>query len=115
MNKERGDVEFKAGEKTYILKPTPDCFCQIEADLGRGLLVLAAEFAATRYGFTELLAIVHAGANAGSDENPYDKQEIGDAILDVGTTDTATVVLEFLTTALGGRSKKKPRAKKAAK
>ena len=44
-NKERGEVAFEAGDKTYTLRFSIDAMCQMEEATGKGVVAITQEFA----------------------------------------------------------------------
>lgn len=104
-NRIRGEVTMVCGQRSFILRPSFQALLEIEEDLGAGLVEIARRIAERRYGIKDLLAIATAGARAVDPE--VRREDVGQAIAEVGLQAASGPVLLFLSYALGGPEEKK--------
>ena len=104
-NAARGEVTFKAGERTYVLRPTFEALCAIEDRLDAGIIEIAERIVGRRYGIREIAAILTAGAQAA--DKDVTEAEIGAAIAEVGLRRATELALVLLAGALSGGSEEK--------
>lgn len=103
-NKHRGEVEIELGGKTYVIRPTFQCMCEIEAGTGKGVMALAIAWAARNFGIADAAVIVTAGMKAAGEEGAT-LQKVGDMIFEVGLANVTAPIAKFLEMALGGPTK----------
>ena len=101
-NQQRGEVELKLGDQTYIMRPTFEALCAIEARLGVGLLEIAERMAERRIGLGDATVIIFETAKAGG--HKAKEAEIGEGILEVGLFAVVPPIIELLDRALTGPS-----------
>jgi hypothetical protein len=93
------------GQQSFVLRPSFNGLLEIEDALGAGLVEIAQRIAERRYGLKDLLEIATAGAKAVDPQ--VRREEIGQAIAEVGLQAASGPVLLFLSYALGGPEEKK--------
>ncbi len=100
-NKHRGEVEIELGGKTYALRPSFQCICEIEAQTGLTIVALARRYGAGNFGMTDAAVIVTAGMKAAGEEGAS-LQKVGDMIFLGGLDKIGAALPGFLMMALGG-------------
>lgn len=110
-NTPRGDIAITLDKQDYLIRPTFQALCEIEAATGKPILSLAEIMADGKITLTEMAAIIEAGIKAGSYVS-VNKEVIGKEMLKMGITGVLAVISNFLHIALTGETaptKKKPR------
>ncbi len=105
MNKHRGEREFKAGDKTYILRPTADALQEIEDALDMGLVRFTIGIETHDYRIGQISKAVHLLAKAGGSED--DLRTIREVIMESGLLKAAAAVGAILTSELTASRQKK--------
>ena len=54
MNKARGEVTLSLGDRDWVLRPTFQALCEIESELGEGLIALVRRLAAGSVGVRDV-------------------------------------------------------------
>lgn len=99
MNKYRGEVSIKLGEREYVLRPTFEALVEIEERLGSGLVLIARRFANREFGIRDVACIIAAGIKGAGGKVP---ENIGELIAKAGILPYAETIVLFLTGALSG-------------
>ncbi len=102
MNKARGEVTLSLGGRDWVLRPTFQALCEIESELGEGLIALVRRLAAGSVGVRDVAVIVHAGIKAVEKKPPsYDK--VGQMVIEAGIVGLLGPLGEFLGAAFSDR------------
>ena len=102
-NEHRGEVAITLVGEDYVMRPTFQCLCEIEAQTGVGIFAMARRFHASNFGISDAAIIVTAGMKAAGETGATVKK-IGEMIFETGLDKTAAPITEFLMMALGGPS-----------
>lgn len=105
-NENRGEVAITLAGKEFVLRPTFQCICEIEAQLGMGIMALAKRVSLSNFGMFDVAVVFTAGMKAGGDDGA-NLQKVGDMVYQDGLANFSTSMNEFLTMALGGPAKGK--------
>lgn len=98
MNAERGEIEITLGGKQYVLRPTFEAFCEIEAELGDKLLPLVRRFYTGSVGLRDVATVIYHGMKAAGSKVTLN--EVGEMLVDDGINDFLGPVGMFLGTPL---------------
>ncbi len=111
-NKYRGDVEFKAGDRTFVLRPTWEAIAEIEALLDEGFFTTAHRIQAlAQFGLRDLAVIIHAGVKAGGSALKF--EDVGRLVADYGVVNAIGPVNEFIQAVMQGPKSPDPTMEKA--
>ncbi len=105
MNKHRGEREFKAGDKTYTLRPTTDALQEIEEALNTGLVKLVLNIETQDYRIKDIAMAVHLLAKAGGSKESF--ADLREAVMEAGLLNAAAIVAAILTSELTASRQKK--------
>jgi len=95
MNKARGEITLSLGGRDWVLRPTFQALCEIESELGEGLIALVRRLAQGSVGVRDVAVIVQAGIKAVEKKPPsYDK--VGEMVIDAGIVGLLGSLGEFL-------------------
>ena len=95
MNKARGEITLTLGGRDWVLRPTFQALCEIESELGDGLIALVRRLAQGSVGVRDVAVIVHAGIKAVEKKPPsYDK--VGQMVIEAGIVGLLGPLGEFL-------------------
>lgn len=97
MNPHKGNVELKAGDKTYVLRYSVDALCSLEARVGKNFVVIFAEMInPAKISITLMREVLFAGL---SETHPdMTLKEAGDLIVPAGGI---MPVMKIVNTAFG--------------
>lgn len=108
----KGDVEFKAGDRTFVLRPTWEAIAEIEAMLGEGFFTTANRIQAlAKFGLRDLAVIIHAGVKAAG--SPLKFEDVGRLVADYGVVNAIGPVNEFIQSVMQGPKSPDPTKGKA--
>lgn len=97
MNKHRGEALLELGGKQITLRPTFEALAAIEAETGKAIIEVYRELAQKTSFAPLVVAIVRS-----QEDEPRDKGEVWNDIIDAGALEVWVTCVEFLTAALGG-------------
>lgn len=105
-NKNRGEVSFDAGGKTYTLRYSIDAICEMEAELDKGFVAIAGDLSnPDKISVTLVRAVLWAGLR--EHHNEVTIKEAGELmVLAGGLTAVMFVISEALTHAFPDNAKK---------
>lgn len=109
MNKHRGEVEYKVGDRELILRPTNEAMQEIQDKLDIGLLRLALIFNNLDGRIEQAARIIYEGAKAsGSLQDGEDIDAVRDMMHEVGLASALGAASVLLARGLdpGGEKKK---------
>lgn len=98
-NARRGEVEWKAGGRTFLLRPTFQSICALEAETGCGIIALAKRFHDGDIQLQDVVSVLESGVYGAG--NSVQKDEIGNYVVQVGISNVIPVVVSYLQAALG--------------
>jgi hypothetical protein len=99
-NNVRGEAEFAAGDRTFVLRPTFEALCAIEDRLDTGVIELAERIAQRRHGVRDIGAVLFEAAHAA--DPTVSQAEIEAAVARAGLRAATLAALNLLACALGG-------------
>ena len=105
-NAARGEVAFKLGDETYVLRPTFGAVCEIEDALGTNLFDLGRKLERAEVTARELTAFAQAClAQSG---HKLAQEALGSLILEHGALDVIAALVKYCQAyAFGGTEEKK--------
>lgn len=106
-NTKRGDVDIDIGGEPYTMRPSFEALCEIEAATGKGILLLASEFANGNIEVTKVAQIIYAGLGGFDKKTRPSFREVGNEVQAVGLIKMAGIVTNFLVAAISGDSEDK--------
>ena len=95
MNKARGEVTLSLGGRDWVLRPTFQALCEIESELGEGLIALVRRLAQGSVGVRDVAVIVHAGIKA-VEKKPPSYDTVGQMVIEAGIVGLLGPLGEFL-------------------
>lgn len=93
VNRARGDVTLRLGDKIYVLRPTFGAVCEIEDAIGLNLYEIGRRLEGAEITARDLVAFAHACVtNAG---HAVDRDRLGAMIVDGGVHTTIAALLTY--------------------
>lgn len=103
-NKTKGECDIVLGGDAYTLQLTYSSMVQIEESLGCGVFELFARAAAGVFTLKDMAVVVHAAIQQG--DEALTVEQIGEKILEDGTTNLIEPIGAFFRNAVNGGQKK---------
>ena len=100
VNKNRGEVAIKFGNKQYVMRPTFHALSSLETELNRSIIDVLLQFSESKPKLLEIVAIIYYGVQAYSVE-VLDREKIGELICEAGIVNIMPKIFEFLENGLG--------------
>lgn len=103
MNKYKGEIKGKLGDKERVFRLTFDSIVQIEERTGKSVMEIARSIALQNFSFKDILAILHEGLTGAGGK--YTQPAVGDMVMQTGLTDSAVLAGNVLGTIFTGEGK----------
>ena len=103
MNKYKGEIKGKLGDKERVFRLTFDSIVQIEERTGKSVMEIARSIALQNFSFKDILAILHEGLTGAGGK--YTQPAVGDMVMQTGLTESAVIAGNVLGTIFTGEGK----------
>lgn len=103
MNKYKGEIKGKLGDKERVFRLTFDSIVQIEERTGKSVMEIARSIALQNFSFKDILAILHEGLTGAGGK--YTQPAVGDMVMTTGLTESAVLAGNVLGTIFTGEGK----------
>jgi len=103
MNKYKGEIKGKLGDKERIFRLTFDNIVQIESRTGKSVMDIGRSIVVQNFSFRDIIIVLHeALLGAGG---KYTQPAVGDMVMQTGLTDSAVIAGDVLGTIFTGEGK----------
>lgn len=100
MNKYKGEVTGKLGDKERTFKLTFEAIVNIEAKTGKSIIEVTQNMSIPKYSFKDLITILHEGLK-GAGSNVV-QSAVGDMVIQTGILKSSELAGKILATAFTG-------------
>lgn len=108
MNKYKGEISCKFGDKERTFRLTFDNIVNIEHRTGKSVMDVARSIAEQKFSLSDISVILHEGLLGA--KGKYTHVAVGDMIIQTGLTTSAVTAGEVLGTIFAGEDEDSPKA-----
>lgn len=108
MNKYKGEISRKFGDKERLFRLTFDNIVQIEHRTGKSVMDVARSIAEQKFSLSDISVILHEGLLGA--KGKFTHIAVGDMIIQTGLTTSAVIAGEVLGTIFAGEDEDSPKA-----
>ena len=108
MNKYKGEISRKFGDKERVFRLTFDNIVQIEHRTGKSVMDVARSIAEQKFSLSDISVILHEGLLGA--KGKFTHIAVGDMIMQTGLTTSAVMAGEVLGTIFAGGDEDSPKA-----
>jgi len=103
MNKYKGEVKGKFGDKERVFRLTFDNIVQVEDRTAKSVMDIARSIVIQSFSFRDIAIVLHEALNGGGGK--YTLSAVGDMVMKTGLTESAIIAGKVLETIFTGEGK----------
>lgn len=103
MNKYKGEIKGKLGDKERVFRLTFDNIVQIESRTGKSVMDIGRSIVVQNFSFKDIIIVLHEALMGAGGK--YTQPSVGDMVMQTGLTDSAVIAGDVLGTIFTGEGK----------